>query len=100
MIGAPDESADELRTDSKLGPATKPDRAGLVLFVATDECVSGAKRGDFLTFPLALDLDGGGALLESGTAVKVEAGGGQLPTLFCLRAEVHSNLSSVMSPVL
>ena len=67
VTGGPDDSANELRTDSKLGPATKPDSVGLVLFVAIDEWGSGSKRGDFLTFAFPLGLVG--ALLTSGTAV-------------------------------
>ena len=97
-------SADELRTDSRFGPATNPDSVGLLLLAAPDVCESGPIRGqdpvatDFLTFPFALDLFG--ALIVSVGIEKLEAGGGQLPILFCLRAEVHSRRSKVISPEL
>ena len=99
-------SADELRTDSRFGPATNPDRVGLLLLAAPPgACGSDSTRGrepvvsDFLTFPFAFDLVGA-ALMESGTTEKLEAGGGQFPILFCLRAEVHSSRSKVISPEL
>ena len=97
-------SADELRTDSRLGPATNPERVGLLLLVATGAGESCARGGqvpavsDFLTFPFALGLVG--ALIAFVTIEKFEAGGGQFPVRFCLRAEVHSSLSNVISPEL